>query len=307
MRVRSLPWLLALAALAACHGVKKEPAGPVSASPPSENERGELRDEPGRADFKAVGALAAEVDATSSKDGGGSWYAREASDPTGLNTMIIRTGQASVQVDSLTRAIAALHNLAARLGGYLANTSYQGGQQSYASASIEIKVPSDRFDDLLSGISPLGKLEYANVTSQDVGEEYADIDARVTNARHLEQRLIDLLANRPGKLQEILELERELARVREEIERYEGRMRFLKSHASLSSLTIAVHEPVVLQTGSETARVLSQALDRAWSNFVELNARAIAALGVLLPLVLALAAGVAVVRRWWRGRRPVLA
>ncbi|MEP6474905.1 MAG: DUF4349 domain-containing protein, partial [Gemmatimonadota bacterium] len=237
---------------------------------------------------------------------GGSWYSREANDPSGLATMIIRTGQASIEVDSLAVAIGTLRGLAGRLGGYLANTSYQGGQHQYASASIEIKVPSNRFDDLLSGLSPLGKLEYANVTSQDVGEEYADIDARVTNGKRLEARLIDLLANRPGKLQEILELERELARVREEIERYEGRMRYLKSHSSLSSLTISVHEPAVLQAGSETARVLSQALDRAWQNFVELNARMIASLGVLLPVVLALAAAIAVARRWWRGRGRIV-
>ena len=306
MRSRFLPWLLAAGYLLACHGGRparssnefRADAAPVD----GQVARDELasKDMAAPAALQAVGQTAAE--ATGGTNGGDAWYSRGTSDPTGLAAMIIRTGQASVEVDSLARAVSSLRSLAGRLGGYLANTSYQGGRDQSPSASIEIKVPSDRFDELLSGLTPLGRLEYANVTSQDVGEEYADIDARVTNAKRMEQRLIELLANRPGKLQEILELERELARVREEIERYEGRMRYLKSHASLSSLTIAVHEPVVLQASSETARVLNQALERAWRNFVQLNASLIASLGVLLPVVLALLAGAAVVRRWWRQR-----
>ncbi len=306
MRSRFLPWLLAAGYLVACHGGQparssnefRADAAPVD----GQVARDELasKDMAAPAALQAVGQTAAE--ATGGTNGGDAWYSRGTSDPTGLAAMIIRTGQASVEVDSLARAVSSLRFLAGRLGGYLANTSYQGGRDQSPSASIEIKVPSDRFDELLSGLTPLGRLEYANVTSQEVGEEYADIDARVTNAKRMEQRLIELLADRPGKLQEILELERELARVREEIERYEGRMRYLKSHASLSSLTIAVHEPVVLQASSETARVLNQALERAWRNFVQLNASLIASLGVLLPVVLALLAGAAVVRRWWRQR-----
>ena len=133
--------------------------------------------------------------------------------------MVIRTGQASVEVDSLENSVAQLRQLAGRLGGYLANSAYQAGSAQYRSASIELRVPSERFDELVNGVSPLGKVEYVNVTAQDVGEEYADVAARITNGKRLEGRLIELLANRTGKLQDVLEVERELARVREEIER----------------------------------------------------------------------------------------
>jgi hypothetical protein len=64
------------------------------------------------------------------------------------------------------------------------------------------------------------------------------------NARRLETRLIDLLATRTGKLKDVLDVERELARAREEIERYEGRLRYLRAHATLSTLTISLHEPL---------------------------------------------------------------
>src|SRR5690242_12998723 len=70
---------------------------------------------------------------------------------TALSAMIIRTGQVSVEVDSLASAIARVRALAERVGGYIANTEIQTGQERFHSATIEIKVPSDRFDDALQG------------------------------------------------------------------------------------------------------------------------------------------------------------
>ena len=73
------------------------------------------------------------------------------------------------------------------------------------------------------------------MTAEDVGEEFVDVSARMENARRLEQRLVTLLASRTGKLSDVLAVERELARVREDIERYEGRLRYLRAHAATSS------------------------------------------------------------------------
>src|SRR5207237_684198 len=83
----------------------------------------------------------------------------------------------------------------------------------------------------------IGKLESVNVNAEDVGEEFTDVTARMGNARRLESRLIDLLATRTGKLKDVLDVEQELARVREEIDRYEGRLRYLRAHAVLSTST----------------------------------------------------------------------
>ncbi|HUQ82264.1 MAG TPA: DUF4349 domain-containing protein [Gemmatimonadaceae bacterium] len=222
--------------------------------------------------------------------------------PTLASSMIIRTGYAGVEVDSLDAAIARIRQLAQRVGGFVANTEVQGGKDQLRTASLEVKVPSDRFDEALAGLAPIGKVESVNVNAQDVGEEYVDIAARVENAHRLEERLIALLANRTGKLQEVLSVERELARVREEIERYEGRMRFLRARVALSTLTIAVHEhaPIITPVAGDGPIVV--AFREAWRNFVGFVATFIASLGVLVPLgaigfVLFLAA-----RRWvpWR-------
>ena len=218
-------------------------------------------------------------------------------DPT---VMVIRSGTASIRIDSLEPALASVRGLAGRVGGYVANTMVQAGTTQYRQAMLEVKVPAARFDDLVDGLGPLGKVESVNVTAEDVGEEFVDVSARVTNSRRLESRLIDLLGTRTGRLQDVLAVERELARVREEIERYEGRLRYLRSRAAMSTLTITVHEPLPV-VGDPGSNVLVRAFERAWRNFIELTAGFIASLGVLLPIVLAGGTAVWGIRRF---RRP---
>ena len=78
------------------------------------------------------------------------------------------------------------------------------GKEQTRAASLELRIPSEHFDEAVNGLSPIGKLESVNVNVQDVGEEFVDVQARMVNARRLEQRLIDLLANRTGKLTDVL-------------------------------------------------------------------------------------------------------
>lgn len=213
-------------------------------------------------------------------------------------SMLVRTGEASLQVDSLEIGIARIRDVARRTGAVIANTSMEGGKQQTRAASLELRIPSEKFDEAVNGLAPIGKLESVNVTVQDVGEEYVDVQARVANARRLEQRLVELLATRTGKLADVLNVERELARVREQIERYEGHMRYLRTRASISTLSIGIHEPYPIVADHPGERPIRDAFVQAWRNLVGVTAGLIASLGVVIPLgilVLALAFGA---RRW---------
>jgi hypothetical protein len=213
-------------------------------------------------------------------------------------TMVIRTGQAFIEVDKVDPAILKIRQLAAQVGGYITNSSISGGRDQIRQATLEVKIPAQRYDEAVGSLATIGKVETVNSTAQDVGEEYVDVTARVTNARRLEERLIALLANRTGKLDEVLRVERELARVREEIERYEGRLRYLGSRVATSTLTITVHEPAPIIGNSPGENPITAAVRRAWRNFVALIAGLIASLGVLIPLGLIAFAGWAAYRRW---------
>ena len=217
---------------------------------------------------------------------------------TAAPSMVIRTGQAFIEVGKVDPAILKIRQMAAQVGGYITNSSISGGKDQMRQATLEVKIPASRYDEAVGSLSTIGKVETVNSQAQDVGEEFVDVTARVTNARRLEERLITLLANRTGKLDEVLRVERELARVREEIERYEGRLRYLGSRVATSTLTITVHEPAPLIGNSPGENPIASALRRAWRNFVALIAGIIASLGVLIPLGLLGLAGWAGYRRW---------
>jgi hypothetical protein len=201
-------------------------------------------------------------------------------------------------VDSLEAAMAELRQVAQRVGGFVADASVRSGRNQVREATLELKIPSARFDELTEGLQPLGRLEFVNVSAEDVSEEFVDLTARAANARRLEERLVELLRTRTGKLQDVLSVERELARVREEIERIEGRLRYLKASARLSTLSVTLHEPLPIVTTQGRGPV-AEAFRAAWRNFVAVLTAMIASLGYVVP-VLALGWGLVVVGRRWR-------
>jgi hypothetical protein len=221
------------------------------------------------------------------------------------STMVIRTGQAFIKVEKVDPAMLKMRQLVVQVGGYITNSSISGGKDQIRQASIEIKIPNTKYDQAVGSLSSIGEVETVNSNAQDVGEEFVDVTARVANARRLEDRLIDLLAKRTGKLDEVLRVERELARVREEIERYEGRLRYLTARVAMSTLTVNIHEPApIIEPGRSP---IAEAFRRAWQNFVAMVAAVIASLGVLIPIGLIGVGGWIGYRRWIKGNRPLTA
>ena len=221
-------------------------------------------------------------------------------------TMIIRTGEATIEVKSVDSAMAQVRALASRVGGFVANESVAGGRGQPRFAMLELRIPAARFDQAIAGLSPFGRVESVNIHSQDVGEEYVDLVARLANSRRLESRLIDLLTTRTGRLQDVLAVERELARVREEIERVEGRARYLRTRVATSTLVVHLREPRPILGNDPGDRPIRSAFRGAWQNFIGFIALLIRSLGVLIPLgAFAIVAWIVVRRvRHGAGARP---
>lgn len=293
----STPILIATVALLASCGSQADESG---------NARGEAP--PAAADMvSSEAAVAPQSPAAPAADaalkGAGDTATAVGTGTTVVPSMLIRTGEARVQVEDIDRGVAQVRALAQRLGGYVGNTSMTAGRQEARAATVELKLPAERFEQALSGLQPIGRVESVNATAQDVGEEYVDLQARRTNAARLEQRLVDLLESRTGRLEDVLQVERELARVREEIERYDGRLRYLRTRAAVSTLTVHLHEPIPLLDDGPGANPIVRAVRQAWRNFVGFVAGFIALLGVLVPLGVLLLGAAWVVRRFWP-RRP---
>lgn len=126
--------------------------------------------------------------------------------------------------------------------GFISETNQTGASGGQRTATWKIRVPVSEYDNFLQKVRRLGEVQSVRVTSQDVTEEFVDVSARIASKKVEEERLIDLLKNAVGKLDEILKVESELARVRSEVERMEGRIRFLKDQTELTTITVSVRE-----------------------------------------------------------------
>jgi hypothetical protein len=223
-------------------------------------------------------------------------------DPTGA--MLVRHGQASIEVKAVDDAVTRMRQSAAQFGGFVANTAMLTGKDEQRSATLQLRVPSGQFDAAVSALSQLGKVESVSVNAEDVAEEYVDLGARLANARRVEARMAELLATRTGKLSDVLTVEQELARVRQEAERYEARMRWLERRATLSSLDVSIHEKLPLIDSPRGRSPILEAFAEAWERMVSFVAWLIAMLGILVPLGGLLLLGALVVRRFGRGGTP---
>ena len=218
-------------------------------------------------------------------------------------TMLIRSARVTVQVDSLEAAITAARDTATAFGGFVAGFSRMSAGNWRPAAALTLRVPVARLDAVVQALSELGHVESVHLAAQDVGEEFVDVSARMDNARRLERRLVDLLTRRTGQLEDVLKVEEALARVREEIERIEGRRRYLQTHAALSTLELSLHEAGPA-AGPRITSTAGDAVAQAWQNFTALIATGIAASGVFVPLGLVAAIGWTVVKRARRRHAP---
>jgi len=225
-----------------------------------------------------------------------------AADPAG--TMIVRHGEASIQVEKLEGAVARIRQTAGQFGGFVGNTSLLAGKEEQKTATLELRIPSAQFDAVVGALNQLGKVETVTVSAEDVSEEYVDLGARLANARRVEARLVEMLGKRTGKLSDVLTVEQELARVRQEAERYEARIRWLEHRASLSSLSVSLHEKAPLIDPPRGNGPILEAFAEAWNRFVAFTAWFIASLGILIPAGAVVGVMIMVARRLFGGGSP---
>ena len=114
-----------------------------------------------------------------------------------------------------------------------------GGMQH---ATVTLRVPAERFGAFMAQAAKLGRVMSQKVEAKDVGEEWVDLEARLRTKRQEEERLLELL-RRVGAVNDLLEVEKELSRVRGEIEQAQGRLRYLGNQVALSTVHVELSAP----------------------------------------------------------------
>lgn len=179
--------------------------------------------------------------------------ADEATKATGTKTSaplprkIIYTATVAMNTNDFPQTVAKLNAAVKGSNGYIAETNVESEVGSPKSGTWKVRIPAEKFESFMASLGSIGEISTSTTSSQDVSEEFYDVAARLKNKRLEEDRLLQILRSSTGKLQEILTLEKEISRVREDIERIEGRLRFLTNQTDLTTVTITVHELQMLK------------------------------------------------------------
>ena len=164
--------------------------------------------------------------------------------PGALDTaqrQVISQASVSMEVDEVPVAVAQVRTTAESLGGFVGQLSSSGGPERQQS-TMTIRVPQAEFFTALEHIKSLGKVRSENVGSEDVTERFIDLEARLRSALREEESLLSLF-ERANQVSEILTIERELSRVRSDIERAQGQLNFLERRVDLSTITVSLFPP----------------------------------------------------------------
>lgn len=186
----------------------------------------------------------------------------ESSEPTGSSDRkLIKDGEISMEVKNLDQSREELTKLISQYKAYISNET-QAEYDNRKVFSFSIKIPVNQYETFCESVSGLAvNIERKNLNAFDVTEEFVDTEARISAKKTLEKRYLELLS-KAKNVDEMLAIERELAKVREEIEAMGGRIKFLQNQSSLSTLKLTMYQISIKSTSF--MRTAGQALAGGW-------------------------------------------
>ncbi|MCC6153661.1 MAG: DUF4349 domain-containing protein, partial [Candidatus Hydrogenedentes bacterium] len=266
LRAFSLPALIAVL-IAGCGGSVMERAEVYSAdraaaTPAASTmpQKAALGSERGRAFAESAPKQAADQ-AAGAPGAAGSLGDLAATQP---DVYLIKNATVTVECEDAGKASETLRASLQANNAYVSNLNEFLDSLGRRTITLQVRVPADKFDQSMLSLESLGKVLNKQVSTEDVTEEYVDTESRTRNLKKTEERLIDHL-NRAAELEDILRVENELTRVREQIERMDGRLRYLTNRVSFSTISITLQEkakaePVVPTQSFSTAREFTSAM-----------------------------------------------
>jgi hypothetical protein len=231
---------LALVALAGCSGASRDEAPP----PPATASGGGAREQPAA----EAATDEAAMKTVSLQQAGDATTTANASAP--VERKIIRNATLTLEVEQPPKAMQTIASVAEARGGFVVTSDsvrHVGtkGAKSYEVVTVEIRVPAAQFDAALAEIRAAGSATAQKITGKDVTEEYIDLEARLRTQKALEAQLMEIM-KRAQEVEDAISVQRELTNVRTEIERVEGRRRFLENQSSLSTISVTLQPPAPL-------------------------------------------------------------
>lgn len=215
---------------------------------------------------------------------------------------LVKTADLSCEVDDVEEGFEEVYAVATAEKAIVVATSRSVAEEGYVFGSITLKVHPSRFDETIKALRGVGQPLSENTTTEDVTQEYVDLQARLENAEAARGRYLEILATRTGAVSDVLEVEREIERVTENIERLKGELRYFDSRIGLSTVVINLEEP---HAAVPAGYVFGKAIKEAFRIAVRIFIYIIQAVIVLVPFIVILIVLVLIIRLiiWFFERR----
>lgn len=198
-----------------------------------------------------------------------------------LNRKVIYTASLTIQAQDVAQTQAETERIAREAGGYVAGSTLRS-ENDRPIATITLKVPADAYSETMGRLRALAvKVDSENATTQDVTEEYADLQAQLRNLEATEQQYLRLL-ERAGTIEEILKVQQQLSQTRGQIERVKGRLQFMDRRTEFSTITLTIM-PVAATVRPVSGWDLGFVVNRAWNASLQFW-RAIAEIAITLVI-----------------------
>jgi hypothetical protein len=155
---------------------------------------------------------------------------------------LVRDATLDLEVKAYQPAVDTITALAQADGGYLDSSNSQRGGNGKLQGTVVAKVAPEKLDAFLLKLRELGELKNQSVSTEDVTKGYYDTQARLDNSRRMETQLQELLKRDTGRVADLLQVERELGRVRGEIEQMQGQLKLYDFQVQYATVTISLAE-----------------------------------------------------------------
>lgn len=210
-----------------------------------------------------------------------------------IDRKLIRNGSLDFKTGDVKKTKAEIEKIAKAVKAYISseNENNYGDRLQYMQV---IRVPADQFDELVKQIETLGeKTENKNINTQDVTEEFIDVEARLRTKKELEARYREIL-KQAKTVADIVSIEGQISQVRSEIESTEGRLTYLKNQVAYSTLTVSYYESIGKEFGFFGR--IKESMGNGWDNLLSFFIFLIN----VWPFVLIF---IALIFWWWRRRK----
>lgn len=173
--------------------------------------------------------------------------------PVETERKIVRNADLELEANAPEESQAKIAQIAESKGGFVVESTQSSSDVKTTTrdtVTMTVRVPSAKFDEALGEIrQSASRVIVENIKGEDVTEEFIDIEARLKAQKALEAQFLEIM-KRSNSVEDALNVQTEIARVRGEIEKIEGRKRFLESQASLSTVKIKLQTPAVFSRNS---------------------------------------------------------